>query len=523
MTDKTEILKKYLPDYTGDSRLITGSGSNRIYIRLTLPPYGSVIAVYGESVKENQTFCYMADGLKQMGLPAPKVFHELTSADGRFYIQEDLGNNSLFDALARGRADEGNYNEHEQKLIASAIDLLCDIHSRVHYTENGEGKPYDVLNPQAFYPYSHFNEDVIDYDFNYFRFCFLKAVMPQIDEARLTQNLKTFKEELLGSSMRLSGVNTPTVFLYRDFQPRNIMMDCGGKLYLIDFQGAQAGPPYYDLASFLWQASARYPHTLREEMIERYYERMKESVLKGVSPQMFKEQLRFFVLFRLLQVLGAYGYRGYFERKEHFLNSIPPAIENLRDWLKQATSYESRRLDYLLSLLKRVCALPQFKQQTKRGRGLTIQVNSFSYKKGVPHDPSGNGGGYVFDCRGIHNPGRYDRYKTLTGKDREVIQFLEEDGEILTFMESVCKLADAHVKRYIKRGFTSLAFSFGCTGGQHRSVYAAEFLADYIHRTYNLKVVLTHREQQIRQVIMPLRKDEFLKKRLKTDQLTQAE
>jgi len=210
----------------------------------------------------------------------------------------------------------------------------------------------------------------------------------------------------------------------------------------------------------------------------------------------------------MLQVLGAYGFRGYFERKKHFLDSIPSAIDNLRQLLQQSFPY-----DYLISVLKEVVMLPQF-NNTKPvvslkpsaskydGAGpLVVRIFSFSYKKGIPQDESGNGGGYVFDCRGTHNPGRYDEYKQLTGLDEPVIRFLEDDGEILKFLDNVYQLADAHVARYIERGFTSLMFSFGCTGGQHRSVYSAQHLAEHIHQKFGVEVRIEHRERGIKQTL----------------------
>ena len=243
----------------------------------------------------------------------------------------------------------------------------------------------------------------------------------------------------------------------------------------------------------------------------------------------FTNRLRLFVLFRTLQVLGAYGYRGYFERKKHFLDSIPPAIDNLRDLLSHGDDYP---YPYLIDMLRRLTEMPRYAHieapavsrtdglrtadsspyvsnpqdgpatfSKYDGKGpLVVRVFSFSYRKGIPEDESGNGGGYVFDCRSTHNPGRYEPYKKLTGLDEPVIRFLEDDGEILTFLDSVYKLADAHVKRYIERGFTSLMFSFGCTGGQHRSVYSAQHLAEHLHKKFGIEVHVTHREQNIAQV-----------------------
>jgi RNase adaptor protein for sRNA GlmZ degradation len=204
------------------------------------------------------------------------------------------------------------------------------------------------------------------------------------------------------------------------------------------------------------------------------------------------------VFFRILQVLGAYGYRGYFERKKHFIDSIPPALNNLRAILQNNFPYPH----LIATLRKLVSDAPQNdKQASPQRKDLIVRVFSFSYKKGIPEDTSGNGGGYVFDCRSTHNPGRYEPYKKLTGLDEPVIRFLEDDGEILAFLESVYKLADAHVERYIQRGFTDLMFSFGCTGGQHRSVYSAQHLAEYLNRKYGIEVRLCHREQGIEETL----------------------
>lgn len=279
--------------------------------------------------------------------------------------------------------------------------------------------------------------------------------------------------------------------------------------YFIDFQGGRKGPVYYDLASFLWQASAKYPAELRKELVKEYYEELKKYT-EVPTEHHFNRRLQLFVLFRTLQVLGAYGFRGYFERKKHFIDSIPPAIENLRELL-ELNQQESSLFPYpyligiLQQLTERIHTSSTSTLSRKEEAGgdspLVVRVFSFSYKRGIPEDESGNGGGYVFDCRSTHNPGRYEPYKKLTGLDEPVIRFLEDDGEILTFLESVYKLADHHVERYMQRGFTSLMFSFGCTGGQHRSVYSAQHLAEHIHEKYGIEVRLCHREQGITQTL----------------------
>ncbi|MDE6397255.1 MAG: phosphotransferase, partial [Muribaculaceae bacterium] len=248
---------------------------------------------------------------------------------------------------------------------------------------------------------------------------------------------------------------------------------------------------YYDVASFLWQAKAGFPQSLREELIGVYIEALRK--YKPVDEEYFREQLRHFVLFRTLQVLGAYGFRGYFEKKPHFMQSVPYAIANLRELLNK----DFPEYPYLTEVLEKLVDMKQFNDQTKKA--LTVQVMSFAYKKGIPNDSTGNGGGYVFDCRAINNPGKYDRYKPFTGLDEQVIKFLEDDGEITVFLDHCYSLVDASVARYIERGFTSLMVAFGCTGGQHRSVYSAQHMAEHLSKKFNVKVELVHREQNIEQ------------------------
>ena len=262
--------------------------------------------------------------------------------------------------------------------------------------------------------------------------------------------------------------------------------------YFIDFQGGRKGPLQYDVASFLWQAKAQYNDELREELLQTYLDALKELV--SVDETDFRLQLTHFVLFRTLQVLGAYGFRGYFEKKPHFLQSIPYAIENLRSLLKTDKS----EYPYLLEVLQEMTELEQFREVEVR-KPLVVKVYSFSYKKGIPQDNSGNGGGFVFDCRAVNNPGKYERYQSLTGLDESVKVFLEDDGEILTFIDHAFALVDASVKRYKDRGFTNLMISFGCTGGRHRSVYSAQKMAEHINEKFGVEVQLIHREQNIEQ------------------------
>jgi hypothetical protein len=282
-----------------------------------------------------------------------------------------------------------------------------------------------------------------------------------------------------------------STFMYRDFQSRNVMIKDGNP-WFIDFQGGRKGPFYYDVASFLWQAKANLPDTFRRELLKEYLDSLRK--YQAIDEEYFNEQLRHFVLFRTLQVLGAYGFRGYFEKKPHFMQSVPFAIANLRELL--ATPY--KEYPYMTELLGRLVNMKQFTEELRKHQ-LTVKVMSFAYKKGIPNDVTGNGGGFVFDCRGVNNPGKYDRYKPFTGLDQQVIKFLEDDGEIITFLDHCYALVDASVTRYIERGFTNLMVSFGCTGGQHRSVYSAQHMAEHIHKKFNVKVELVHREQDIEQ------------------------
>ncbi len=455
---------------------ISGSGSNRQYVRLFAPDGTSVIGVRGTSYEENHAFITLARHFLEKGLSVPRVL--AVAEDEMCYLQEDLGTRSLFDALRPAREAGGVYGEEERALLRRTIAELPRLQIL-----GAQGLDFSVC-----YPQEAMDETNVMFDLNYFKYCFLKATGVDFHELRLEQDFRQLAKDLL------STLHSPlSTFLYRDFQARNVMLDADGTPFFIDFQGGRRGPIYYDLASFLWQASARYPQELREELIDVYRKSLDE-VLGSSTFNFQLSTLNSFVLFRLLQVLGAYGFRGYFERKQHFLDSIPPALENLRELLKEEGSCPYPELR---KVLENVLLSVEKQRFLADNRTLRVRIFSFSYKRGIPEDTSGNGGGYVFDCRSTHNPGRYEPYKQLTGLDKPVIKFLEDDGEILTFLDSVYRLADAHVERYLQRGFTDLMFSFGCTGGQHRSVYCAQHLAEHLHKKYGIAIDLTHREQGI--------------------------
>lgn len=468
----TEDLQKLYQTYTGASaETITelpSSGSNRRYFRLKGDR--TLIGVYGTSIEENDSFLYMADHFRKAGIPVPEVY---CMSDDKFcYLQEDLGDVLLFNAIEKGRLTSV-FSEEEKDMLRKTVRLLPVI----------QFAGADGFDFSRCYPQSEFNQRSILWDLNYFKYCFLKATGMEFQEDRLEDDFQKMSDVLLRSSS--------ATFMYRDFQSRNVMLR-EGEPWLIDFQGGRKGPFYYDVASFLWQAKARYPESLRRELLEEYLEALRK--YKPIDEAYFYSQLRHFVLFRTLQVLGAYGFRGYFEKKPHFIQSVPYAIENLRELLKE----EYPEYPYLCRVLRELTRLKQFTDDLKK-RQLTVRVMSFAYKKGIPNDPTGNGGGFVFDCRAVNNPGKYERYKPFTGLDEPVIRFLEEDGEIVGFLEHACALVDASVKRYMERGFTHLSICFGCTGGQHRSVYSAQHLAEHLNRKFGVKVELMHREQNIEQ------------------------
>lgn len=506
-------LMKLFADTFGGSPLniekIAGAGSNRVYYRLACEGGKTVIGVVGTSIEENKAFISLARHFRAKGLNVPEVIS--ASPDSLCYLQEDLGSVSLYDCLKNGRAT-GCFSEEEIQLMIAAVRSLVKIQF-----DGAEGLDFNLC-----YPQSSMDRESVMFDLNYFKYCFLKLVGTEFNEYRLEHDFKAFADTLLAEEA--------TTFMYRDFQARNVMMK-DGQPYFIDFQGGRRGPACYDLASFLWQSSANYPDSLRTRVADAYIDCLAERM--PVDRSAFIAKLHTFVLFRTLQVLGAYGYRGLWERKPYFINSIPKAFANLRTLLDEGICRPYPYLEEVLRTMLQadVDALTASAQpaaetsaeapaKAKSAGGtasaliasdttycreakhpLVVRVFSFSYKKGIPADTSGNGGGYVFDCRATHNPGRYDAYKPLTGLDKPVIDFLEEDGEILTFLESVYRLADFHVARFIERGFTDLMFSCGCTGGRHRSVYSAQHLAEHLNDKFGVEVRICHREQGIESVL----------------------
>ena len=468
------LFRKYTGAEPENAVQLTGSGSNRSYFRLQWAGR-SLMGVTGTDVKENRAFITLAAHFRSQGLPVPEVL--AVGEDGMSYLQEDLGNQLLSDLVAAahkgGGIEEGSDLE---ALLCRTIGLLPKIQF-----EGASGLDFSVCYPQP-----SFDRRMVMFDLNYFKYCFLKPSGVEFNEVDLQDEFERFADELLKDEGQ--------TFLYRDFNARNVMVK-DGEPYFIDFQGGRRGPIYYDVASFLWQARMRYPQWLKTKMLESYLNSLGAYV--DVDREDFMLKLRQFRFFRTLQVLGAYGFRGLIEHKAQFVVSIPQALADLKDLISQM----QEEYPYMSEVLGEMVDLPRFAQQPEDGK-LEVKVYSFSFKKGIPQDMSGNGGGYVFDCRSIHNPGRYEPYKKLTGRDEPVIRFLEDDGEILGYLEHVYGVIDPHVQTYSRRGFTSLMVSFGCTGGQHRSVYCAEHLAHHLAEKYpDIRVRLVHREQNIEELL----------------------
>lgn len=468
MQPLTDLFSSFTEQPHQTVEALPSSGSNRRYYRL-IAGETSLIGVYGESRDENRAFIALAGHFRRQGLNVPKVL--AVSNDEMCYLQEDLGDTVLFDRIKAGR-DTGVFSHDEKELLHKTIALLANL----QYLGARD------LDFRVCYPLPVFNLRSVMWDLNYFKYNFLKTTGMEFLEDRLENDF----EQLAGTLLQ----DETETFMYRDFQSRNVML-VNDEPYFIDFQGGRKGPVYYDLASFLWQAKANFPAELRDELTDTYISSLQK--YQPVEESAFRERLRHFVLFRTLQVLGAYGFRGYFEKKPHFIQSVPFALNNLRELLQEGFE----QYPYLCGMLREMCDLKQFADTHKHA--LEVRVYSFAYKKGIPDDVSGNGGGYVFDCRAINNPGKYERYNNVTGLDEPVITFLEEDGEIVDFLHNIYPIVDRHVKRYIDRSFTSLMISFGCTGGQHRSVYAAQHVAEHISQKFGVKVSLVHREQNLEQ------------------------
>jgi aminoglycoside/choline kinase family phosphotransferase len=447
---------------------LPASGSYRKYYRIAGEEQ-PVIAAYNEDRKENEAFFSFTNSFGNLGLPVPQLL--ATDPSGMYYLISDLGDQTLFNYLSGLRQNDQDFPEDLLKTYKKVIDFLPMFQI--------ETEKY--LDYSKCYPRQVFDHQSMMWDLNYFKYYFLKLAKVPFDEQRLEDDFHTLVELLQSAGA--------DYFMYRDFQSRNIMM-VNGEPWFIDYQGGRKGPLQYDIASLLYDAKASIPEYARELLSEYYLD-----VLETYNPvdrTLFYQYYYGFVLIRILQALGTYGFRGYYENKPHFLKSIPYAISNLQYLLEKKVIPEG--LPMLKDVLEKIIANPIFRSYKSASNQLTIEISSFSYKMGIPEDKSGNGGGFVFDCRALPNPGKYEEFQSLTGNDHPVRTFLEKEYEVGEFMNHACSLVDQNIRKYIERGFTHLTVNFGCTGGQHRSVYCANELAKYILSKFDVTIDLQHTE-----------------------------
>src|SRR5687767_8625065 len=472
MQNLTEAIRELFIKWKGKEPVsldvLPRSGSERRYFRL-YDNNISVIGTYGANVKENETFFYFSEQFEIKQLATPKIL--AVSEDKQYYLQEDFGDVSLLNKL-----EAGGFSQPVYDLFKKSLEELARLQ-----VNGDEGLDYNQCLTNA-----EFGKQAIMADLLYFKYYFLDALRKPYDKQKLIDDFEALSNYLTHTEYKY--------FMFRDFQSRNIMVKEDNSVHFIDYQGGMKGAPQYDVASMLWQARANLSDEWKEKLLNDYINELEKIIKSKVNKPVFKSQYNGYVMIRLLQVLGAYGFRGLFERKAHFLTSIPLALTNLKWFINnQDIGISLPEFRRVLDICVDDEIIQQFTPvQATEKTPLTVKINSFSYKKGLPEDNSGNGGGFVFDCRGILNPGRIEEFKSQTGRDKSVKDFLEQQTKMAEFLNSVFDIVDITVEDYLKRDFESLMISFGCTGGQHRSVYAADALARHLRNKFKVKIELKH-------------------------------
>ncbi|MCY7293295.1 MAG: phosphotransferase [Ferruginibacter sp.] len=448
------------------------SGGDRIYFRLTTNEQ-SFIATYNLNVKENETFLYFSDHFKKINAPVPSIF--MVNDEQTIYIQEDFGGDSLLDIL-----EANGQHETAKDLYKKSLKALAFL--QIKGDENLQYKKCITSK--------EFGKQAILSDLLYFKYYFLDTLKTPYDKEKLGDDFEAMSSYLNHADHKY--------FMFRDFQSRNIMIH-NKEPYFIDYQGGMKGALQYDVASLLWQAKADLSDEWKNELLHYYIDCVEEELDETVDRTRFVSQYNGYVLIRLLQVLGAYGFRGLFERKAHFLTSIPLALRNIRVFLlHNKMGISVPEFERILSLIIEDEIINRFEPiKATEETPLVVNIKSFSFlKSGYPKNVSDNGGGFVFDCRGILNPGRMEEHKTETGRDKTVQDYLTDKTRMEEFLSGVFSTVDISVEDYIKRNFEVLEVNFGCTGGQHRSVYAADALARHLKNKYGVKVEVKHLEQK---------------------------
>lgn len=455
------------------------AGSERQYYRVCTND-NTYIATYGPNIQENETFFYFSKHFTNRQLPTAEVL--AVSSDKSLYIQKDFGNTSLLDKLEKLGLSDAVYALYKVSLEQLALLQI---------------KGDDGLDYQKCLTSENFGKEAIMADLLYFKYYFLDALRKPYDKQKLIRDFEVLSNYLSHTEYRF--------FMFRDFQGRNIMVSSeagagsGQSVRFIDYQGGMKGAPQYDVASLLWQAKANLPDEWKQKLLNDYMNAFERALGHSIDRDIFRLQYNGYVLIRLLQVLGAYGFRGLFERKAHFLTSIPLALQNLKWFVRnQNIGIALPEFKKVLEICTDEETIKEFTPvQATADTPLVVNISSFSFiKNGYPKDDTGNGGGFVFDMRGILNPGRFDEYKHLSGLDKPVKDFLEQQTKMPEFLNSMFSIVDISVEEYIKRGFEHLSVNFGCTGGQHRSVYAAEALARHLRNKFKVKITLTHSNKE---------------------------
>lgn len=481
-----ELLKQMFAEWAGEpcrhTLTIAQNGSSRRYYRL-IGESRQCIGTVATDLRENEAFFALTQHLRNKAMPVPELY--AIHPDRQHYLQQDLGDTTLYSLLHEKRRQGGGFDQEMLALYRQALTDLAAIQQA--------GRDFDF---SLAYPRSDFDRRAILWDLNYFKYNFLKLANIDFDEELLENDLQHLADLLLSADT--------SFLLYRDFNPRNIMVSRSLEapeprrpLYYIDYQGARRGAAQYDLASLLYSAKSNIPQAIRDQLLLHYLDIRN---IHGPQRQQWIQHYNLYLLIRILQTLGAYGYRGLFQRKDYFLQSIPLAADNLRLALQRLPDANLPQLQLLstrISDLTLNSPLPATGSQLPAPNSpLTVTVTSFSFQQGLPQDPSGNGGGHIFDCRALPNPGRYPQYKTYTGVDRPVIEFLDKEQPVKQFLSNAQDIVAQSVDKYLQRNFTHLMVSFGCTGGQHRSVYCATHLAHWLKQQYpSLRIRLIHREQ----------------------------
>jgi aminoglycoside/choline kinase family phosphotransferase len=442
-------------------------GSGRNILRLTGGKSSAIGVLYGVR-EENEAFVAFSRHFLRHGLPVPEIYAE--QLDQGAYLEEDLGNTTLFEFLSRNRSEEN--------IAPSVVEAYRKVVAVLPRFQVQAGRDLDY---SVCYPCGSFDRQSIAWDLNYFKYYFLRLAAITFSEQALENDFGRLTDFLLTAPS--------DYFLYRDFQSRNIMLR-GGKPYFVDYQGGRKGALQYDIASLLYDAKADLTPELRHKLLDDYLDAL-GSFIK-LDREEFLQYYYAYVYVRILQALGAYGFRGFYERKAHFLQSVPYALKNLR-WLLHNVKLPVE-LPTLMDAFRSMLASEKLLGLASEAQNLVVRVFSFSFHRGFPKDDSGNGGGFVFDGRSLPNPGRDERFKTLTGRDAPVIDYLNQQEGVHQFLAGVLSLVDISVSNYQQRGFKNLMVSFGCTGGQHRSVYLAEQLAKRLRGRSGVEVVVRHLE-----------------------------